>query len=283
LPLERLHEGVPPTIREEAKPPGDHPIMALERPLLRAALDQHVHELFLPAVGDVHLGELVGRLLEPRRRHDGEVDLSSQVNQVRVRQVLDEDERTRRRATSSITSFGLCSMSYGLLFIFHSFIVIVIAVTFAVLVTFAVAIFLVVFIAVVFAENFGPNTGPSSLVIIEVGIERKRVKVFLLPQGVVVESNFEGDLIVLLHEVELRRNGRVAGPKPVLAQLQQRFDLVLDAAVRGPHFALVKDRPKTLRNGPDPHWTYLEEGVSHRLQKGGSDLDRVVRYYHPAV
>jgi hypothetical protein len=56
LPRERLHKSVPPPLREETEPSGDHPVVALERPLLGAALDQHVHELVLPAGRDVHLG-----------------------------------------------------------------------------------------------------------------------------------------------------------------------------------------------------------------------------------
>jgi hypothetical protein len=64
-------------------------VVALVRPLVRAALNEHVAQLPFVAAGDLDLGELVRALFEGRRAHYGQVDGPPQVHQLRLGQVHD--------------------------------------------------------------------------------------------------------------------------------------------------------------------------------------------------
>lgn len=77
---ERLHEGIAPTRVKKTESGGNHTVVSKKSTLLRTALDDHVDELRLSAQRYVHLCQLVGALLKRRRRHDGEVDRTSQMD-----------------------------------------------------------------------------------------------------------------------------------------------------------------------------------------------------------
>lgn len=86
----RLHKGIAPARVEKTEAGGNHTVVSKEGPLLRAALDNHVDKLRLSAQRYVHLGQLVRALLKRCRRHDGEVDRTSQVHQIRLRQIMND-------------------------------------------------------------------------------------------------------------------------------------------------------------------------------------------------
>lgn len=78
-----VHKGLSPAIRQHAESSRNHAVVTLKGSLLRAAFNEHVDQFFFATSRNVHLGQLVRRLLESSGRHDGEVNLPPQMHQIR--------------------------------------------------------------------------------------------------------------------------------------------------------------------------------------------------------
>ena len=89
LSAETLVELVAEGVGDAAETLAEKAIEAEVGALLTAALQNHVAHLRLLAWLELDLEELVGALLEVDTGHDGEVDLTPQLDQIRVASVID--------------------------------------------------------------------------------------------------------------------------------------------------------------------------------------------------
>lgn len=86
-----VQKGVSPAIIEQTESCSNQSIIAKKGPLLRATLNNHVDKLFFTSLGNINLGKFVGAFLKGRTRHDGQVNGSTQVDEIGFRHVLNRD------------------------------------------------------------------------------------------------------------------------------------------------------------------------------------------------
>lgn len=263
----RLHKGIAPARVEKTEAGGNHTVVSKEGPLLRAALDNHVDKLRLSAQRYVHLGQLVRALLKRCRRHDGEVDRTSQVHQIRLRQIMNDlrlllvRRRSRYHRLTSLLLVG--------------FLVIVVrTASTAVRRRVGIAISAAAAIVVaVLSQNLPPDLGPGRLVLNEAGIEPEHVQhLVLLQVVVVVQTELEHDLVVGLDQIELGDDAGVVLEVP-LPVLHQHLHLVLDPPADRP---VVEEAAEPLHDGPDPGGTDLQQRLADDPHVRDGHLDGIV-------
>jgi len=266
-----VHESVAPSIVvEETKACRNQTVVPQKRAFLRAALNQHVDQLLLAAVGDVDASQFVSTLFKGRAGHDGQVDSTAEMNEIGVGEILDD-----------LRCFG--SWNHGL-FLYCFFCLLLVSVFVFLLLVFRRRIIIIVTVFFVAAtadtQNLGANLAPLLFVFRVVGIDPKGIQLRFLLQVFVVQTNLvKRNLIVLFHQVQFLRNGRVrllTALKARLAQGQQLFDAVLDPRVVTEH-ALVQEGPQPFQDGAHPGRTDLEQRVARDGEQLHGDLDRIVR------
>lgn len=85
---EALHEGIRPLAMQFAEALAHVAVKFAVCPLLRTTLHNHVAKLDVLPLRYLKLEKLVDAFLEIERRHDGKVDGSAEVDQVRLRSVV---------------------------------------------------------------------------------------------------------------------------------------------------------------------------------------------------
>ena len=265
-----VHESVAPSIVvEETKACRNQTVVPQKRAFLRAALNQHVDELLFAAVGNVDASQLVSALFKGRAGHDGQVDSTAEMNEIGVGEILND-----------LRCFD--SWNNGLFF-YCFFCLLLVSVSFFVFILLVlrrgIIIVTVFFVAATAdTQNFGANLAPLLFVFRVVGIDPKGIQFRFLLQVFVVQTNLvKRNLVVLFHQVQFLRNGRVrllTALKARLAQGQQLLDAVLDPRVV---HALVQEGPQPFQDGAHSGRTDLEQRVARDGEQLHGDLDRIVR------
>ena len=206
-------------------------------------------------------------LLEAHARHDRQVDRPAKVHEVLLREVLDRADLGRRGRGRHV-------------------VVVVVGVILAVVV-------------VVLAEDLALDLDPRGLVRLEVVVDLENVQC-LLAVDLVVQGEFEGDLVVPLHQVQVVGHRRVVG-EPGLARGEEALDRVLDALVddawanrlrvatrdaktgrvarggRARVGTLVQDAAESLEDRQQAPGRDLVEELADLLGELDGNFDRVVR------
>ena len=83
------HERVAPAIvLQQAKPCGNETVVPEKGAFLRAALNEHVDELFFATIGNVDASQFVCTLFKSGTGHDSQVNVAAQMHQISIREVL---------------------------------------------------------------------------------------------------------------------------------------------------------------------------------------------------
>ena len=84
-----IHESIKPAIVvQQTKTCSYQTVVPQECAFLRAALNQHVDELFFTTLGNFNAGQLVCALFKSGTGHDGQINSTAQMHQISIREVL---------------------------------------------------------------------------------------------------------------------------------------------------------------------------------------------------
>lgn len=217
-------------------------------PLLGATFDDHVAELRLLALGELHLEELVHRFFKVEGGHDGDVDRPAQIDEVGLGLIMDVER--------SICPDAGIDVFVVLLFLIALFI----ASTSAL---FAVAV----------SQNLPLDLLVLLLVLCKIWIDLEDIQAVLRDE-VVIQAEPVGDQVVLFDEIETFRDDWIV-LELLSSDLEEDFDHVLNSFLDP---TLVQDGTEGFEDTVVGLWGRFGEEGTDFAHQADRDLDTVARW-----
>ena len=241
-----------------AQPLSERAVQPHVRAFVATAQQHHVGDLALAALAQRQPQQLVRRFLEGERGHDDEVDLATQLHRERAAAVVDAPTRAhaavRRQRVRRCGDGRVVLMLLLLLLIVRG-------------VGFVVGV-----VVVVFAEDFGADNGVLVLMLLprRVALEHVQQRLRVV---VAVQLGLVRNLVVQLHQVESRVDGRV-GLEPCAVGRKHGLALHLH---RAGELALGEDGAEAREDGRvDLPAEEVQQRRANLERKGGREGHGVV-------
>mmetsp|Transcript_39317 Transcript_39317/g.108311 ORF Transcript_39317/g.108311 Transcript_39317/m.108311 type:complete len:491 (+) Transcript_39317:621-2093(+) len=228
---------------DHAEPLTQRAVEAEVGALLRAAFDEHRADLHLLPLADLELHQLVSTLVDSRARHNRQVDGPPQVDQVLLRHVRDHARRALVGRPAALLALLLLLIAL-----------------------------VVVVVVVGISQDLALGRLEACLILLVVGVEREEVEA-LLQVELVVQRELVRDLVLSLHQIELRHHARVL--RKLAASLRvQLLDHVLHALIDR---SLVQDAAQPLECRVEALRRQLGQRGATLEDEARRDLDGVIR------
>ena len=245
-----LHEHLVKELRvhlvDETEPLREQAVIPQVRALLRATLREHRADFHLLSGLQMNLHQLVTSLFKVQGRHDGEINGTTQIDQVRLGLIL------------NLLSHRLLCNSLRPIFAFAF--------------VFAVAVIIILFLRRGLAQDLFLDLRVLPLALLVLRVDFENIQSWLSLKFV-VHRNLMHDLVFLLHQIELRRHAFLSFESR-LSDREEVLDHELHALV---DFPFVQDPAEALEDPVQALRSELVQGVPALLHEFYGHLDAIVR------
>jgi hypothetical protein len=193
--LKGFHKGISPSIIDQTEPSTNESIVPKKGTFLGATFNQHIDELAFATLRNVNLGQLMHALLKTGTGHDGKINGATQMDQISLRQVLN-DNCLGLGGNHGELLIGNKRRFFFLFFRFFFF------------ATFICGTFTTAILLFIKTQDFGSNLAPVPFLLIIILVKLKDIELIFSGNIFAIQTQFKSNLIIPFHQIQFFGNGR---------------------------------------------------------------------------